>query len=77
VFGSAFNIGDVRVRERVCHWWCAWITQKQIAKFEALIVPDVLGSVFDIGDLFGSMFDFGDVLGVQVMLNKPTVCLHI
>jgi hypothetical protein len=53
------------------------MTQKQITKFEALIICDVLGSVFDIGDVFGSMFDFGDVFGSASDVNKPTVCLHI
>ncbi len=54
-----------------------WITQKQIAKFEALTVCDVLGSVFVIGDVFGSMFEFGEVFGSPSDVNKPTVCLHI
>jgi hypothetical protein len=53
------------------------MTQKQIAKFEALIICDVLGSVFDIGDVFGTMFDFGDVFGSASDVNKPTFCLHI
>jgi hypothetical protein len=53
------------------------ITQKQIAKFEALIVRDVLGSVFVIGDVFGSMFEFGDMFGSASDVDKPTVCLHI
>jgi hypothetical protein len=50
---------------------------KQVAKFEALIVRDVLGSVFVIGDMFGSMFEFGDVFGSTSNVNKLTVCLHI
>ncbi len=50
---------------------------KQIAKFEALIVCDVVGSVFVIGDMFGSVFDFGDMFGSASDVNKPTVCLHI
>jgi hypothetical protein len=45
--------------------------------FEAIIVHDVLGSVFVFGDLFGSMFDFGDVFGRTSDVNKPMVCLHI
>ncbi len=53
------------------------MTQKQIAKFEALIVCDVLGSVFVIGEVFGSMFEFGDVFGSASDVNIPTVCLHI
>jgi hypothetical protein len=63
--------------ERIFHWWCVLITQKQIAKFETLFVCDMLGSVFDIGDMFGSMFDFGDVFGSTSDVNKPKVCLHI
>ena len=39
-----------------------WTTYK-IAKFEELIVSDVLGSGFYFGDVFGSVFYFGDVLG--------------
>jgi hypothetical protein len=54
-----------------------WITQKQIAKFEALIVCDVLRSVFGIGDVFGSVFDFGDVFGIAINVNKPTFYLHV
>jgi hypothetical protein len=65
------------VWEHVFHWYCVWITQKQIAKFEALIVHYVLWSVFVIGDMFGSVFDFGDVFGSVSDVNKPTVCLHI
>jgi hypothetical protein len=39
--------------------------------FEALIVPDVLGSVFVIGDVFGSMFDFlVTCLGARVMTTN-------
>jgi hypothetical protein len=45
--------------------------------FEALIVLDMLGSVFDIGDTSGSMFDVGDVFGSASNANKPTVCLHM
>jgi hypothetical protein len=45
--------------------------------FEALIVCDVLGSVFVIGDVFGSVFDFGNVFGSASDVNKPMVCLHI
>jgi hypothetical protein len=59
------------------YWCCVWITQKQIAKFEALIVRDVLGSVFVNGDVFKSRFYFGDVFGSGSDVNKPTVCLHI
>jgi hypothetical protein len=44
-------------------WCCVWITQKWIANFEALIVSEVLGSVFYFGDVFGSVLDFGDVFG--------------
>ncbi len=67
------------MRDHDYHWCCVWITQTQIAKFEALIVREVLGSVFVFGDLFGSMFDsdFGDVFGSTSDFNKPTVCLHI
>jgi hypothetical protein len=54
-----------------------WITQKQIATFEALIVCDMLVSVFVIGDVFGSMIEFGEVFGSASDVNKPTVCLHI
>jgi hypothetical protein len=53
------------------------MTQKQIAKFEALIVCVMLGSLFAFGDVFGSMFDFGDVFGSTSDVNKPMVCLHI
>jgi hypothetical protein len=56
---------------------CMDYTKKHIAKFEALIVRDMLGSVFVIGDVFGSMFEFGDVFGGASDVNKPTVCLHI
>ena len=53
------------------------MTQKQIAKFEALIICDMLGSVFDIGEVFWSMFGFGDLLRSTSDANKPTVCCHI
>ncbi len=43
----------------------------------ALIVRDVLGSVFVIGDVFGSMFEFGDVFRSVSNVNKPMVCRHI
>ncbi len=49
----------------------------QIAKFEALIVCDVLGSVLYIGDVFWSTFDFGDMFGSTIDINKLMVCLHI
>ncbi len=75
VFGSVFNYGDVL--GSAFFWWCVWITQKQVAKFEALIVCGVLGSVFDIGDVSGSMFDVGDVFGSTSDVNKPAICLHI
>jgi hypothetical protein len=65
------------VRDHDYHWCYVWITQTQIAKFEALIVRAVLGGVFVFGDLFGSVFDFGDVFGSASDVNKPTVCLHI
>jgi hypothetical protein len=65
------------VRDHNNHWCCVWITQTQIAKFEAIIVRDLLGSVYVFGDLFGSVFDFGDVFGSASDVNKPTVCLHI
>ena len=51
-----------------------WTTHKQIAKFEALIVSDVLGSRFCFGDVFGSVFYHGDVLGSASDVNKPMVC---
>jgi hypothetical protein len=65
------------VRDHDYNWCCVWITQTQIAKFEALIVRDVLGSVFVFGYLFGRVFDFGDVFGSASDVNKPMVCLHI
>ena len=46
----------------------------QIAKFEALIVRDVIGNVLYIGDVFGSTFDFGGVFGSAIDVNKPMVC---
>ncbi len=51
-----------------------WTTHKQITKFEAIIVSDVLGSGFYFGDVFGSMFYFGNMLGSASDVNKPTVC---
>jgi hypothetical protein len=65
------------VRDHDYHWCCVWITQTQIAKFEALIVRDVLGSVFVFGDLFGSVFDFGDVFCSASDVNKLAVYHHI
>ncbi len=65
------------MRDHDYHWCCVWITQAQIAKFEALIVRDVLGSVFVFGDLFGSVFDFGDVFGSASDVNKLMVYHHI
>ncbi len=50
---------------------------KTDCKFEALIVCDVLGSVFVFGDVFGRVFDFGDLFGSTSDVNKPMVCLHI
>ncbi len=50
---------------------------KTIAKFEALIVLDVLGSVFVVGDMFGSMFEFCDMFRSTSDVNKLTVCLRI
>ncbi len=64
------------MRDHDYHLCCVWITQTQIAKFEALIVLDVLGSVFAFGDLFGSVFDFNDVFGSASDVNRPKVCLH-
>ncbi len=52
---------------------CVWTTYKQIVKFEALIVSDVLGSGF-FCYVFGRVFHFGDVLGSGSDVNKPTVC---
>jgi hypothetical protein len=65
------------VRDHDYHWCCVWITQTQIAKFEAQIVRDMLRSVIVFGDLFGSVFDFGEVFGSASDVNKPMVCLHI
>ncbi len=65
------------MRDHDYHWCCVWITQTQIAKFEALIVRDVLGSVFVFGDLFGSVFDFGDVFCSASDVNKLAVYHHI
>jgi hypothetical protein len=45
-------------------------TYKQIAKFEALIVCDVLGSKFYFDGMFGSTFNFGDLLGSASDANK-------
>jgi hypothetical protein len=53
---------------------CVWTTYKQIAKFEALIVSDVLGSGLYFGDVFGSVFYFDDILGSASDVNKSTVC---
>jgi hypothetical protein len=50
---------------------------KKIAKFEALIVCDVLGSVFVIGDMFGSVFHFGDMIGSASDVKKTMVGLHV
>ncbi len=66
MFGSTFFIGVVY-----------GLHKKQIAKFKALIVRGMLGSVFVSGDMFGSVFDFGDDFGSASDVNKPTVCLHI
>jgi hypothetical protein len=54
------------------YWCCVWITQKQIAKFKALIVCGVLGSVFVIGVMLRRVFNFGDVFWRGSDVNKPT-----
>ncbi len=49
-------------------------THTQIAKFEALIVSHVLGSVFYFDNVFRSVFDVGHMLGSTSDVYKPMLC---
>ncbi len=55
------------MRDHNYHWCCVWITQTQIAKFEAIIVRDVLGSVFVLVTCLEACLNLATCLVARVM----------